>query len=86
MRDMVTAIFGLIGVLIGGLITLVSQYVFQERNEYKGAFVAARLIAVELEAIQAGIRKAGPTMYQSKLPSGEITRLTWPLFFLSNIG
>jgi hypothetical protein len=53
------AIFGLVGVLVGGLLATAGQYLLSVRNEYAAATVAARLIRVELNAVRAVVQEGG---------------------------
>jgi uncharacterized membrane protein YfcA len=48
---MAAALFGLIGVLVGALLTVILQYLLGVRNDYAAATVAARLIIAELNAL-----------------------------------
>src|SRR5881227_3432268 len=48
---MTAALFGLTGVLLGALLTVILQYLLGVRNEYAAATVAARLIIVELNGL-----------------------------------
>jgi hypothetical protein len=50
---MTAAIFGLAGVLVGGLVATSGQYLLGVRNEYAAATVAARLIGAELNVLSA---------------------------------
>ena len=52
---MTAAIFGLIGVLVGGLLATGGQYLLGVRNEYAAATVAARLIAAELDRVAVAV-------------------------------
>jgi hypothetical protein len=62
---MTAAIFGLVGVLVGGLLATTGQYLLGVRNEYAAATVAARLIGAELNALRAvvesGARSRDPS-------------------------
>jgi hypothetical protein len=61
---MTAAIFGLVGVLVGGLLATTGQYLLGVRNEYAAATVAARLIGAELNrlsaVVQSGARSQDP--------------------------
>jgi hypothetical protein len=56
---MTAAIFGLVGVLVGGVIAALGQYVLGVRNEYAAATVAARLIGAELNVLCAVVESGG---------------------------
>src|SRR4051794_9992388 len=62
---MTAAIFGLVGVLVGGLLATTGQYLLGVRNEYAAATVAARLIGAELNVlraiVQSGARNEDPS-------------------------
>ena len=62
---MTAAIFGLVGVLVGGLLATTGQYLLGVRNEYAAATVAARLIGAELNrlraVVQSGARPEDPS-------------------------
>ena len=51
LASMTAALFGLTGVLLGALLTVILQYLLGVRNEYAAATVAARLIIVELNGL-----------------------------------
>ena len=55
---MTAAIFGLIGVLVGGVLATTGQYLLGVRNEYAAATVAARLIGAELNVMRAVVQSA----------------------------
>ena len=55
---MTAAIFGLLGVLVGGLLATTGQYLLGVRNEYAAATVAARLIGAELDVLRAVVQSS----------------------------
>jgi hypothetical protein len=64
---MTAAIFGLVGVLVGGLLATTGQYLLGVRNEYAAATVAARLIGAELNMLCALVRSGAGNQDPSAL-------------------
>ncbi len=75
---MTEAIFGLVGVVVGGLITGFVQGVQEWRRERADLRASARLLLRELQQAILGIRIVRPRMEAGGLPAIGVNLTVWP--------